>query len=77
MRNQGMKFAVIADVHANLEALQAVLEDAKAQRCTGYAFLGDFVGYCADPKACVDLARALGAYCIKGRSRKRALVDSR
>ena len=61
-----MKFAIIADIHANLEALQAVLEDAKEQRCTHHAFLGDFVGYCADPKACVDMVRAMNAPCVKG-----------
>jgi predicted phosphodiesterase len=62
----GMKFAVIADVHANLEALQAVLGDAKDQTCTHFAFLGDFVGYCADPKACVNILRAMNAPCVKG-----------
>jgi hypothetical protein len=46
-----MKFAIIADVHANLAALRAVLADTKEQMCTHYAFLGDFVGYCADPNA--------------------------
>src|SRR5262249_12594277 len=61
-----MKFAIIADVHANLEAFQAVLEHAKEQKCTHYAFLGDFVGYCADPKACVDIVRAMDAPCVKG-----------
>ena len=61
-----MKFAVIADIHANLEAFQAVLADSKAQACTRYAFLGDFVGYCADPKACVDIVRAMIAPCVKG-----------
>src|SRR5438477_8300978 len=61
-----MKFAIIADVHANLEAFQAVLRDAKVQQCTHYAFLGDFVGYCADPKACVDLVRSMNAPCVKG-----------
>jgi predicted phosphodiesterase len=61
-----MKFAIIADIHANLEALQAVLEDAKEQRCTHHAFLGDFVGYCADPKACVDMVRVMNAPCVKG-----------
>jgi predicted phosphodiesterase len=61
-----MKFAIMADVHANLEAFQAVLEDAKEQRCTHYAFLGDFVGYCADPKACIDIVRAMNAPCVKG-----------
>jgi predicted phosphodiesterase len=61
-----MKFAVMADVHANLEALQAVLVDSKQQGCTHYAFLGDFVGYCADPKACLDIVRAMIAPCVKG-----------
>ena len=61
-----MKFAILADIHANLEALQAVLEHAKHQRCTHYAFLGDLVGYCADPKACVDIVRAMEAPCVKG-----------
>jgi predicted phosphodiesterase len=61
-----MKFAIIADVHANLEALQAVLRDAEEQRCTQYAFLGDFVGYCADPKVCIDIVRNMNASCVKG-----------
>src|SRR6266436_6447596 len=61
-----MKFAIIADIHANLEALQAVLADSKLRECTHYAFLGDFVGYCADPKACVDIVRGMNAPCVKG-----------
>lgn len=61
-----MKFAIMADIHANLEALQAVLEHTREQKCTHYAFLGDFVGYCADPKACIDIVRALNAPCVKG-----------
>ena len=61
-----MKYAVIADIHANLEAFEAVLKDSKEQGCTHHAFLGDFVGYCADPKACVDIVRAMNAPCVKG-----------
>jgi predicted phosphodiesterase len=61
-----MKFAIIADVHANLEAIQAVLTDAKEQKCTHFAFLGDFVGICADPKACIDIVRGMNAPCVKG-----------
>src|SRR5689334_18255191 len=61
-----MRFAVIADIHANLEAFKAVLEDAKQCGCDRHAFLGDFVGYCADPKACVDIVRAMNAPCVKG-----------
>ena len=61
-----MRYAILADIHANLEAFEAVLKDSTEQRCTHYAFLGDFVGYCADPKACVDKARAMAAPCVKG-----------
>ncbi|HZR20250.1 MAG TPA: metallophosphoesterase [Verrucomicrobiae bacterium] len=39
-----MKFAILADIHANLEALQAVLQHAAQRNCTNYAFLGDIVG---------------------------------
>jgi len=61
-----MKFAVMACIHANLEAFEAALKDSKKQDCTHYAFLGDFVGYCADPKECVDIVRAINAPCVKG-----------
>ena len=71
-----MKFAIMADVHANLEALQAVLADAKEQRCTHHAFLGDFVGYCADPKACLDIIRALNAPCVRGNHDDYCSLDS-
>lgn len=61
-----MKFAIIADIHANLEALQAVLEDIKAQKCTHYTCLGDVVGYNANPKECLDIIRDMGMPCVKG-----------
>ena len=48
--------AIISDIHANLEAFQAVLEDLKAQGATEVVCLGDFVGYGANPKECIDLA---------------------
>jgi predicted phosphodiesterase len=66
MLNSGKRYAIMADVHANLEALQAALGDSKEQGCTHYAFLGDFVGYGADPKACLDIVRAMNAPCVKG-----------
>jgi predicted phosphodiesterase len=61
-----MKFAILADIHANLEAFQTVLGDSQEHKCTHYAFLGDFVGYCADPKACINIVRAMNAPCVKG-----------
>jgi predicted phosphodiesterase len=71
-----MKFAIMADIHANLEALQAVLSDAREQGCTHYAFLGDFVGFCADPKVCIDIVRAMSAPCVKGNHDEYCAMDS-
>lgn len=48
-----MKLAFFSDVHANLEALNAVFEDFVRQKVERSFFLGDAVGYGADPNACV------------------------
>jgi predicted phosphodiesterase len=61
-----MRYAIIADIHANLEALQVVLEDIKEQKCTHYACVGDVVGYNANPKECLDIIRSMGMPCVKG-----------
>lgn len=61
-----MKFAIIADIHGNLEAFQVVLQDIKEQHCTHYACLGDVVGYNANPKECLDMVRAMNIPCVKG-----------
>jgi diadenosine tetraphosphatase ApaH/serine/threonine PP2A family protein phosphatase len=50
---------VISDVHANLEALDRVLEDAGVRGYDEVWFLGDAVGYGPDPNACVERMRAL------------------
>jgi diadenosine tetraphosphatase ApaH/serine/threonine PP2A family protein phosphatase len=50
-----MKLALLADIHANLEALDACLAHARAQGAQRYAFLGDLVGYGADPGAVLDV----------------------
>ncbi|MBR6470739.1 MAG: metallophosphoesterase family protein [Victivallales bacterium] len=54
-----MKIAVIADIHANLEALHAVLGHARAQGITKYVCLGDIVGYNANPHECLEEVRNL------------------
>lgn len=61
-----MKFAIIADIHGNLEALEAVLEDIKIQKCTHFACLGDIVGYNANPRECLEIIRKMGIPCVKG-----------
>jgi predicted phosphodiesterase len=71
-----MKFAIIADIHANLEALEAVLADAKEQKVTHYACLGDVVGYNANPKECLDIIRGMGMPCVKGNHDEYCSTDS-
>lgn len=61
-----MKYAILADIHSNLEALQVVLEDSKQLKCTHYACLGDIVGYNANPKECLDIVRGMKMPCVKG-----------
>ena len=61
-----MKYAIIADIHANLDAFQVVLEDIKLQKCTHVACLGDIVGYGANPKECLDIVRGMNIPTVKG-----------
>jgi diadenosine tetraphosphatase ApaH/serine/threonine PP2A family protein phosphatase len=58
-----MRIAFLADIHANLEALQACLANARERSIDRYVFLGDVVGYGADPGACVDIVQEA---CCKG-----------
>lgn len=50
-----MKIALFSDVHANLAALKAVLDDIDRVGVSARLCLGDSVGYGADPRACLDL----------------------
>jgi len=54
-----VKHAILSDVHANLEALDAVLADARARGVDDHVCLGDFVGYGASPNECVERLRPL------------------
>jgi len=60
------RIALFADIHANLEALEAVLADAAKQGCTDHICLGDVVGYNANPSECLDKIRELGCPVVKG-----------
>lgn len=50
-----MLYAVISDVHANLEALSTVLQDIKKRKIKDILFLGDAVGYGPNPNECLDV----------------------
>ena len=61
-----MKYAIIADIHGNLEAFQTVLADIKSQNATHIVCLGDVVGYNANPRECLEIVRELNVPCVKG-----------
>lgn len=71
-----MRFAIFGDIHANLEALQAVLADAEAGECTHYICLGDVVGYNANPHECVELVRKLECPVVKGNHDEQASTET-
>ncbi|MGZ8782147.1 MAG: metallophosphoesterase family protein [Gaiellaceae bacterium] len=61
-----MRIAVLSDVHSNLRALEAVLEEIDAGGFDGIWFLGDLVGYGPKPNECAELLRERGALCLAG-----------
>lgn len=54
-----MRYAVISDIHGNLEAFQAVLADIKDKKIGAYLCIGDVVGYGANPKESIGLLKSL------------------
>lgn len=52
-----MKLAVIADIHSNIYALQAVIDDIRKKDVDSIICLGDLVGYCTYPNEVIDAIR--------------------
>jgi diadenosine tetraphosphatase ApaH/serine/threonine PP2A family protein phosphatase len=61
-----MRYALIADIHANLHALEAVLRDTETAGAERIVCLGDIVGYGAQPLECTEIIRRLGCSCVGG-----------
>jgi len=61
-----MKYAVISDIHGNLEALNAVLKDIRRRGVDSVLCLGDVVGYYPNPHECIELVRDSAAHCVAG-----------
>jgi len=59
-------YAIISDVHSNLEALHAVLKEIDKENITDILFLGDAVGYGSDPNICTELLRSVSKVFIAG-----------
>lgn len=73
-----MKRAIISDIHSNLEAFQAVLEDLENQGASEVFCLGDLVGYGPNPIECVDLMMDLQVtrkVCLLGNHDQAAMFD--
>lgn len=56
------RYAILGDIHSNLEAFEAALDDAESQNVTCYMCVGDVIGYNADPVPCLD--RIIDMSCI-------------
>ncbi len=61
-----MKYAILGDIHANAQALTAVLNDAAGQDVTHYACVGDIVGYNANPIECLEQIQRLCPVSVRG-----------
>jgi diadenosine tetraphosphatase ApaH/serine/threonine PP2A family protein phosphatase len=61
-----MLHAIVSDIHGNLEALEAVLEDIARHRPASIVCLGDFVGYGASPNECIDRLRPMIEHAVVG-----------
>jgi predicted phosphodiesterase len=61
-----VKLALISDIHANLEALQATLADIARNPVDRIVCLGDIVGYNTQPAECIALIRRVDALCVAG-----------
>jgi predicted phosphodiesterase len=66
--------AIVSDLHANLEALEAVFADIKEQGVDEIYCLGDVVGYGPEPRECIDLVMSCEV-CLLGNHDQGALFD--
>lgn len=67
-----MRYAVLSDIHGNLEAFRAVLTRVADLRIDRMVGLGDIVGYNADPNACVEIVRSEDMASVLGNHDTRA-----
>jgi predicted phosphodiesterase len=61
-----MKYALLSDIHGNLEALQAVLAEIQRHKIEEYICLGDIVGYGANPNECLEVLRSINPATVLG-----------
>jgi len=59
-------YAIISDIHSNIEALTAVMEDIKSLNAEEILCLGDVVGYGPSPEECIDVVEKSCRFCLSG-----------
>lgn len=69
-----MLVAVLSDIHANLEALQAVLDDMKSHGAEGILGLGDYIGFNGNPAECLSMVQPHLLAAVQG-NHEAALID--
>jgi predicted phosphodiesterase len=67
--------AIISDIHANLEGMEAVLADISQQDISEILCLGDIIGYGPNPCECIDRVMATCKVCLLGNHDQAALFD--
>ena len=70
-----MRRALISDIHGNLEALEVVLDDIKAQGITEIFCLGDIIGYGPNPRECIDRVMETCKITLLGNHDQGAMFD--
>ena len=70
-----MRRALISDIHGNLEALEVVLDDIKAQGIEEIFCLGDIIGYGPNPRECIDRVMEHCAMSLLGNHDQGAMFD--
>lgn len=60
------RIGIFSDIHGNLQALTAVLDEYDSLGITALVCCGDIVGYGANPNECVELIRSRGVRCVAG-----------
>ena len=71
------KIAIISDIHGNLTALNAVLDDIKSRDVDKIMCLGDMIVKCSSPKECVDKILKSCEVVVKGNCEERGVEDPR
>lgn len=67
--------AIVSDIHSNLEAISAVMEDLKKRGVSDVICLGDLIGYGPNPRECLDIGRGF-RLCLLGNHEEAVLFEA-